>query len=143
MTRKEKNSTYDLDFQRWCSEQYIAVGNRDIENIDFDNLKEELLDLGKTERNALRSYIKIIMIHLLKFEVQPDYIGSRGWESSIYHSRSRIEDILINNPSLKKKLSECIRWGFERARQKASNETGIDLYQIRSNPFTIQEIIGG
>ena len=77
-------SLYDRDFVAWTVEQARVLRSRKGgENaLDYDNLAEEIEDLGKSEIRACLSLIDRIVEHLLKVE----YIGGQDtphWKGEI------------------------------------------------------------
>ncbi len=61
---------YDRDYVAWTAEQARALrARRGGENaLDYDNLAEEIEDLGKSETRACESQVENILEHLLKIE---------------------------------------------------------------------------
>jgi hypothetical protein len=66
---------YDEDFHAWTRDQATALRRlaetRPNDEIDFRHLVEEVRDLGKSERDAVRSQLARILEHLLKLEYFP------------------------------------------------------------------------
>ena len=52
------NTLYDQDLQRWIEQTVNQLRNRDFESLDIEHLVEELVDLGKSERNALKGNLR-------------------------------------------------------------------------------------
>lgn len=121
MTVKE----YDTDYFNWCNKQAELIKNKEFEKLDFENLVEEIESLGRSEKRAVTSYLKNLLLHLLKYRFQP-MMRSRSWISSIVFSRKDFKEILNENPSLKSKLNEMIESAYSSARLKAEHETGLD-----------------
>ncbi|MGB7415899.1 MAG: DUF29 domain-containing protein, partial [Thermosynechococcaceae cyanobacterium] len=92
--------------------------------IDLDNLVEEIEDLARRHRDALKSNLIVIMLHLLKWQYQSGK-RSRSWEASILEPRFRVNEALADMPSLKSYLPEIYERCYEFARRKAAIETGL------------------
>ncbi|MEM8779062.1 MAG: DUF29 family protein, partial [Cyanobacteria bacterium P01_G01_bin.49] len=45
---------YEADYGQWLKNQAIALKNRDIRSLDWDNLSEEIESLGKSEKRAVK-----------------------------------------------------------------------------------------
>lgn len=119
---------YTQDFYAWTQAQAAVLAARDVEALDFENLVEEITSLGVSERRALGSHLKQLMLHLLKWQYQP---GGRqeghSWRSSIYNARDEIEAIVEYSPSLRREVPALlVRW-YPAARRLASEETGLPL----------------
>jgi Domain of unknown function DUF29 len=48
-----------------------------IAEADIKNIAEEIEDIGKNLKRELESRLKILFIHLLKWQYQPGYRGNR------------------------------------------------------------------
>ena len=65
-------SLYEADFAAWIGQQVRAI--RKVAQsgtnlpIDFENVAEELADMGRSEKRALKSALVRIIEHLLKLE---------------------------------------------------------------------------
>ncbi len=59
---------YDTDFNLWVESQIVALKTQRLEDLDLSNLIEEVEDLAKQDKKALRSYSKILLMHLLKWQ---------------------------------------------------------------------------
>ena len=97
------NVLYDRDLQLWIEQTIGQLKNREFESLDIEHLIEELVDLGKSEKNALRSNLIILLAHLLKLKVQhnvPDSMQG-SWLSSVVEHRQRVLNNLADTPSLK------------------------------------------
>ncbi|MCC7267028.1 MAG: DUF29 domain-containing protein [Caulobacteraceae bacterium] len=91
---------YDVDFVAWTEAQAAALRARrsGANALDYDNLAEEIEDLGKSEQHACESFVENIIEHLLKIE----FIGPR---ETIPHWRGEI--VAFRN-SLKRRLTKTI-----------------------------------
>lgn len=115
-------SLYTQDFYRWACQQAQLLRKQDYAQVDWENLIEEVEDLGRSEYRALVSAIEQLSLHLLKWQYQPT-LRSPSWRYSIDKQRLKIERILEDNPSLQSQLEEAIRKGYRYGRKGASQET--------------------
>ena len=60
----------------------VAGGER-VNDIDWMRVVEEIEDVGLSELNAVLSYIRQILVHLLKLHGWPGLGASRHWRSEI------------------------------------------------------------
>jgi len=83
---------YDRDLQLWIEQTISQLQNREFDALDIDHLIEELSDLGKSEKNALKSNLTILLAHLLKLMVQQDVpdMMKGSWYSSVLEHRQRV-----------------------------------------------------
>ncbi|MEA5508401.1 DUF29 domain-containing protein [Crocosphaera sp. UHCC 0190] len=99
-------TTYSSDYYTWTKEQANLLRQRRFEQIDWDNLIEEIEELGNSRENALESYLERLLEHLLKlsyWESEKEYCR-RGWKSEIRNFREQIKKIIRKNPALKNKI---------------------------------------
>jgi hypothetical protein len=59
---------YEKDFYLWLLENLRLLKNKDYDLVDWENLVEEIEDMGKSLFKSVRSYISTIMEHLYKWE---------------------------------------------------------------------------
>ncbi|MEL6948475.1 MAG: DUF29 domain-containing protein, partial [Pseudomonadota bacterium] len=109
-------------------------------DIDFENLMDEVEDLGKSEKRALLSRLSVLQAHLLKWKFQPERRGS-SWEATIKVQRLDLSDLLADNPSLTPFLREEFGHAYQRALALAEGETGLKDKFPTTSPFTIEETL--
>ena len=113
---------YERDFIRWTEIMASSLEKRDARSLDWNHLAEEIRDLGISQKNALKSHLENVLLHLIKWEIQPDG-RSQSWEDSISNSRREI-DVLINSiPSLRSTLFASFERCYDRAYRRALGET--------------------
>ncbi len=135
-------TTYHTDFYLWTQQQADLLRQGALSALDVENLIEEIETMGKSQRDATGSHMVIVMMHLLKWQYQPER-RSNSWRDSIVNGRIQIEDLLDNNPSLKPHVQSLIEKGYAKAKRYASRETGLPLITFPEQcPFTMEQIIG-
>ena len=93
---------YEKDFNLWLQTQATALKNKDIKNMDWNNLIEEIEDMGKSEKRSLESYLERLIEHILKikyWESQKSF-NLKHWQVEIKNFRKRIIRLLERSPSL-------------------------------------------
>ena len=60
---------YDTDFYAWTQAQAEAIRAGTWDAVDRAHLAEEVEDVGKSERRALVSHLRVLLTHLLKWEL--------------------------------------------------------------------------
>lgn len=146
------NTLYDHDLQLWIEQTIGQLKNREFESLDIEHLIEELTDLGKSEKNTLRSNLRILMAHLLKLKVQHDVPSEMksSWYSSVLEHRQRVLDNLADTPSLKSFLEEAVEKAYPDARKLAIKEgrlakLGVRVPEVsqypKTCPFSIEQIL--
>jgi hypothetical protein len=123
----ELRRLYDQDFVAWSKQQAGAlrtaarIGSN--QSLDWENLAEEIEDLGKSARRELQSQIRRIVRRLLELQHSPAKEPRRAWEESIVDARAEIEDLLEVSPSLRTGLDRDV----ERQTQRGINLALRDL----------------
>src|SRR5262245_12076193 len=116
---------YEHDFYGWLIEQARHVRDGRWDAVDRENLVEEIESLGREQFNKLESALRVLMLHLLKWDHQPTK-RSRSWALSVRAQRLEIEDVLSDNQRLKPSIAEAIARGYRKARVEAAKETDLD-----------------
>jgi hypothetical protein len=132
---------YEDDFYLWANEQAERLRRGEWSRLDALNLAEEIEDLGREVYNELESRFRIILLHLLKWDHQPQR-RTRGWTASIDVQRLDAERLLAKHPSLRPRVPEAIREAYRRARIEAGAETGLDQDAFSLEcPYRLDEIM--
>ncbi|MEH2048802.1 DUF29 domain-containing protein [Nostoc sp.] len=146
------NNLYDRDLQYWIEQTIQQLRNREFESLDIEHLIEELIDLGKAEKNALKSNLTILLAHLLKLMVQHDVpdMMKGSWYGSVLEHRQRVLNNLSDTPSLKSFLVEAIEKAYPDGRKLAIKEGKLAKFGVRIPaeseypmvcPFSVEQIL--
>src|SRR5437870_10345709 len=90
---------YDADFAEWSALMAALLRARRFDELDIDNIAEEIESLGKSNRLALHSQMRRLLIHQIKRRIQPKK-ETASWRRSILDSQHRIIALLSDSPSL-------------------------------------------
>jgi len=144
---RQKGPDYEHDFYAWS--QYQAEVLRTLRTrdnrLDRENLVEEVESLGRSERDAVRSQVRRILLHFLKLAYSPARDPRLDWMSSIIQARATLEDKL--SPSLRRDAHETLPKLYAKARDQAAVE--LEKYGERdavaalpqASPFTIEQLL--
>jgi len=134
-------AAYDRDFYSWSLEQARLVREGRWNALDRDNVAEEIESLGREQFNKLESALRVLLLHMLKWDHQPE-LRSRSWALSIKAQRIELEDVLDDNPGLRPRIGEAIARGYRRARVEAARETGLDEERFPAQcPYSWDDIV--
>jgi len=108
--------------------------------------------LGKSEQNALKSNLMILLAHLLKVKVQFDAPDTMkiSWYNSIIEHRQRVLSSLEDTPSLKSFLVQAIEKAYPQACKLAIKESKFAALGVRIPddseypnvcPFSLEQIL--
>ncbi|HBL12404.1 MAG TPA: DUF29 domain-containing protein [Cyanobacteria bacterium UBA11162] len=136
-----QQSLYETDYLKWIETTVHKLQVRDYSNIDWENLIEEIGDMGRSERRSLESNLIVILIHLLKWQYQPE-LRSGSWKGSIVEHRRRIRKALKESPSLKPYLEEVFAECYADAVEEATAQTGLSVEIFpQVCPYTSLEVL--
>jgi Domain of unknown function DUF29 len=115
---------YDTDFFEWTQVNADLLSRGCFETADIAHIAEELADMGKSDRREVKSFLRRMIMHLLKWQIQPGQRSS-SWRASIRDSRVQLTDIFEQSPSLRRFASESIEAVYLDAREQAAEGTGL------------------
>jgi hypothetical protein len=132
---------YEQDFNLWLEETVNLLKNRQLDQLDYDNLIEEIESMGKRDKHALESNLEKILMHLLKWQYQNDK-RSNSWRYTIIEHRNRLKKDFRDSPSLKRYFDDVLEDCYQTARKVASEETGLDIKTFPVDlPFKKENIL--
>ena len=141
---------YEYDFYAWTQAQAKELRRfaRSRPNLPLDlaHIAEEIADLGKSERDLLRSWTRRILEHLLLLEFSPAQEPRPGWVTEIVNFRAEIEDRMTD--SLRRDLKRQLPRLYDRAcnglRQKlaAYGEAHVVERFPERCPYTLDQVLG-
>ncbi|MBE9224598.1 DUF29 domain-containing protein [Phormidium sp. LEGE 05292] len=117
---------YETDFYAWTQKQVELLRQRDLNNLDIENLIEEINFLGKQEKQEIVNRLSVLLGHLLKWEYQPDK-RTKSWIRTIREQRKKIKKLIKENPSLKPFLDEAIEEAYSDGVDLAVDETDMEI----------------
>lgn len=123
MANTDAQNLYETDYYAWVNQQLELIRSGQFHKADIENLLDEIEDMSKKIKRELESRLKVLLMHLLKWQYQPDRRGA-SWEITIKGQRRDLNKLLSQNPSLKHKLDEAIANAYEEAVYYAHIETG-------------------
>lgn len=119
-------ASYETDFYGWALEQTRLLQSRQFDKVDVEHLIEEVESMGKAERNELRNRLTVLLMHLLKWQYEPNRRGS-SWVNTIREQRRAIPRHIKDNPSLKSSLDALLQEAYSNAVEDAADETGLPI----------------
>ena len=135
------NNLYERDYVEWLKATSKHLKNREFESLDIENLIEEIETLGRSEKRAIESRLRILLMHLLKYKYQSTK-RTNSWRYTIREKRLCILKSFKDSPSLKNHFQTIFTETYNDARALASDETGLDIATFPQNcPFRIELIL--
>ena len=115
---------YERDEVAWYEAMAALIGEGRIGELDFATLKEVLEDMGKRHRRDIKSRLRILMAHRLKWEYQPDQRSGSGM-ATLLVQRTDLRDDLTDSRTLYNHALEVFDVAYQRAVKLAATETGL------------------
>jgi hypothetical protein len=132
---------YDRDFYEWTVRNTELLRSGRATDADLEHIAEEIEDMGRREFRDLRSRLKVLMTHLLKWKVQPGH-RSHSWELTIRVQRVELEELLSENPSLRPRLERDLPKMYQLALADAIIETRLPESDFPSTcPFPLEVLL--
>ena len=132
---------YDQDFYQWTQEQAEIMKAGALSQLDISNLIEEVESMGKSQKRELLSRMTVLLMHLLKWDYQPEQ-RSGSWKSTIRTQRREIKFLLLDNPSLKRSVQDASISVYPDSKTSASDETGLPESAFPETcPYTVEQIM--
>ncbi|MGK7892430.1 MAG: DUF29 domain-containing protein [Xenococcus sp. (in: cyanobacteria)] len=115
MTQITSKTLYDSDFALWIEDTVKKLKAKNIEDLDWENLIEEVESLGKRDKRELKSRLITLFEHLLKCIYVPVLDCYRGWEVTISRTQQELTQILEDSPSLRNYLVQVRDECYQKA----------------------------
>jgi len=132
---------YLSDFNLWIDRTTQLLQEQRWQEIDVVRLIEEIKDLGKSERRAIASQLTRLLLHLLKWEYQPQR-RSDSWLDSITDARTQIELAIADSPSLKNYPAQELEASYQKALRQAAKQTLIEISVFPSScPHSLELVL--
>ena len=132
---------HNQDYAHWLEVTVEQIRSRDLQNIDWDNLIEEVEDLGREQRNKVESFLRQLLKHLLLYQYWESEKSrcSNGWIDEIDNFRSELE-ILLRSKTLYNYAESILEAAYNKARRSASLKSNLkNLPNIC--PYSLLEIL--
>jgi hypothetical protein len=145
MAFSKTSELYDDDYYAWVQHQVRVLRERRTEEVDWENVAEEIDDLGKSEKWSIESHLETLIEHLLKLAYTRGIIRARNvrlWEGTAKLARSKIRRRLAQSPSLRGKMNELFEGAYEDGRTRVLATVKLPEYSIpTTTPWTVEQVM--
>jgi hypothetical protein len=123
-----ENKQYDADVYAWSEHQAAVLrglaARRDLPNdLDLAHIAEEIEDVGVSQLHAVRSLIRLILVHAIKCWADPAAPNMRRWVAEIANWHADLMDRLT--PAMRVRIDMGVLW------RRAVRQAGLDLAEQR------------
>ena len=131
---------YEKDETAWLEAMAELATHGRVESLDLVNLAEFLESMSRRDRNKVFSRFVQLMMHLLKWQYQPE-MRSGSWSSSIEFQRMELQ-LECAAMTLRNHAGDTLNAAYEKAKKLAAKETGLEqsVFPTRC-PFTLDELL--
>ncbi|MEA5536193.1 DUF29 domain-containing protein [Crocosphaera sp. XPORK-15E] len=137
MSRVVKTETYEKDYYQWTIEQVKALRERNLEDLDWENIIEEIESFGRSDYSAVSSLLMRQIEHRLKIDYTPLEECYKKWQVEIQAFKIGIKRKI--SPSMKPKLSQDLEEIYQDAVSLVALEYGINLPD--HCPYNLEELL--
>jgi hypothetical protein len=110
----------------------------------LEQLAEEIEEMGKEQRHALRSQLRHRLVHLLKLQFSVTTLTRPGRIEEVQNARAEIADRLADNPSLRPQMPSIFAEIWPRASRQAIDSLrayGEQPAIPQTCPFTLEQTL--
>ena len=141
VTAAEAQTAHDDDYCLWIEEQVALLRNGSVTRADLLTIAEELEGMGRSQKSAVESNLRIVLAHLLKYRYQPKKRSGR-WEATLIEHRSRLHGDMRASPSLRRHAAETLTASYQAGRRLAAAETRLPQATFPEIcPFTLDQVL--
>lgn len=141
MTKQDIAALYDSDFFEWTQRCAELIRQGRLNQADLEHVAEEIEDMGNRDRREVHSRLVILLMHLLKWNFQPER-RSPSWRATIVEQRRKLKLILQDSPSLRRATEKKLEAIYAQAVEDASEETGLGPESFPSRiPYSLTELL--
>jgi hypothetical protein len=110
--------------------------------VDWEHVAEEIEDMGKRDHREVRSRLIVLILHLLKWQLQPEK-RTTSWRATIAEQRTELGLVIGDSPSLRRIPRDNVAALYKTAVKRATEETGISAKSFPAEcPFNADQILG-
>jgi hypothetical protein len=132
---------YEADETAWLETMAELVAAGRYAELDQTNLSEYLADMAKRDRREVASRLVTLLLHLLKWEHQPER-RSGSWERTILEQRRELGE-LLESGTLRNHALAILAKAYASACQETAAETGLPPATFPAEcPWDLETLIG-
>lgn len=131
---------YERDILAWSEAQAdllrrLSRGER-VNDVDWDNVVEEIESVGLSELHSLQSFLRLVILHLLKLNAWPDSDARNHWHGELVgfqdEAAKRLAPLMRQRVDIDKEYASAMR-------QVRASDPSVRL--PGENPFTLDQLL--
>ncbi|MBE9235966.1 DUF29 domain-containing protein [Anabaena aphanizomenioides LEGE 00250] len=142
ITLNKLQELYEFDDYLWLEQTIKLLKAKDLDNLDWDNLIEELESLGRNNFNKVRSLLRQIIIHILLLQYwEKEYDRNyRHWRGEIIAFRDDLNNSLTK--TLRNKLCDELDRTYHISLKLVIEKTGLSPELFPDNcPYSLEQLL--
>jgi hypothetical protein len=142
MMRRMPDGLYEHDILAWSEHQAALLrrlerGER-VNDVDWANVVEEIEGVGLSELHALKSFLRLIITHVLKLYASPDSEACNHWRGEIVVFRAEAVERFA--PSMRQRVNVDALYATALNQLHTVDRT---LLLPADNPFNLDDLLTG
>jgi hypothetical protein len=134
------HNLYEQDETAWLERMAELVAERRFDELDCEHLGEYLQDMARRDKREVYSRLVQLLLHLLKWEHQPDQRSS-SWRATILTQRYELQ-FDVESGSLRRHALETLPKAYETAVRLAVVETDLPRSTFPAElPWSLDEVM--
>jgi hypothetical protein len=135
------DSLYDRDFFAWTQSvgEQLLAGR--VSQADLERIAEEISDMGKRDRSEVHSRMVVLIMHLIKWVIQPERRENSTWRSTIVTQRRELTNKFRDSPSLRPYAMKILQEAYSEACDDALEETCLQTSLPGDCPYTMEQVL--
>ena len=142
--KSSSQNLYETDYLLWLEITLKQVTNRQIDQLDWDNLAEEIEGLKISLHHQVDNYLRPLLIHLLLYQccTTEQEKSDSDWSDKIYDLRDELANLLEYSKTLYNYFVNRIDIIYPRARKSVILKTEFSPETFPEQcPFSIEQIL--
>ncbi len=137
---------YDTDILAWSEAQAdllarVARGQL-VNGVDWENVVEEIADVGLSELNSVNSFLRQAMLHLIKMHISPDSLALDHWRDETGTFLDDADQRFA--PSMRQRIDMEDLWRRALSRTRRTQAGNPSLKALPAAcPWTLDEMLAG
>jgi hypothetical protein len=132
---------YEIDDHLWLEEMIKLLKENRLNELDIENLIEELESLSRNDKNRVKSFLELIIIHVLLldyWEKEYEY-NANHWRDEVYNFRHQLNNLLTTN--LYHHLEENFSKIYQLSLKRVQNKTNFSLNLPQKCPYSLEQLL--
>ena len=140
-TKENLKELYEKDFLLWIEKTIKLLSDRQLEDLDYENLIEELATVGKSEIRAFESLMIQIIVHLLLYQywTAKHKYNAHHWTGEIISFRIQLKRHFNTKTFYNYGISELDSL-YTDALKLVKNKTKLTVFPSQC-PYTFAQIL--